>query len=229
MNTSNNTLFDDKWKNLIKSGSVNFKLNFNDLQLNLFANHAANLHKWNKTINLTSITDPDEIALKHFIDSIALVPHINKPSSILDIGSGGGFPGFCLKVANPDHDIVMIDAAKKKINFLKDLIRTTGMKNIEAKHVRAEDFANDKIYQGSFDIVVSRAFSSLDKFVKLSMPFLNKNGVMLAMKGQDVSEEINEMKKLKEVKESNIKVKSYSYVLPFQNIKRSIIKISKDK
>ncbi|MCP3899316.1 MAG: 16S rRNA (guanine(527)-N(7))-methyltransferase RsmG [Desulfobacteraceae bacterium] len=229
MNTSNNTFFTDKWKNLIKTGGKNFKLDFNDLQLNLFATHAANLHKWNKTINLTSITDHDEIALKHFIDSIAIVPHINEPSRILDIGSGGGFPGFCLKVANPDHEIVMIDAAKKKINFLKDLIRTTGMKNIEAKHVRAEDLANDKIYRESFDIVTSRAFSSLDKFVKLSMPFLNENGVMLAMKGQDVSEEINEMKKLTEVKESNMNIKSFSYVLPSQNIKRSIIQICKDK
>jgi 16S rRNA (guanine527-N7)-methyltransferase len=225
MNTSNIIFQSDKWKNIIQKGSKSFNLNFNEHQLNLFAIHAENLHMWNKTINLTSIKEPDEIALKHFIDSIALVPHIKKQARILDIGSGGGFPGFCLKIANPDLDIVMIDSAKKKVNFLKHLIRTTNLKNIEAKHVRAEDLANNIQYQGTFDIVVSRAFSRLDKFVQLSKPFLCEKGTILAMKGPDASEEMNEVKELKEVKESNMNVNSYSYKLPFENIERSIVKI----
>ncbi|MCK5543039.1 MAG: 16S rRNA (guanine(527)-N(7))-methyltransferase RsmG [Desulfobacterales bacterium] len=226
MNTSNTMFFDDKWKSLIENGSKSFKLSLDEHQLNLFATHAASLTMWNKTINLTSIKDPDEIALKHFIDSVALMPYIKKQARILDIGSGGGFPGFCLKVVNPDLDIVMIDSAKKKVNFLKDLIRTTDMKNIEAKQVRAEDLANDDLYFGSFDIVVSRAFSRLDKFVQLSIPFLNENGIILAMKGQNPIEEINQLKKLKKIKESHMNIKLYSYVLPFQNIERSIVKIS---
>ena len=225
MNTYNSLIFNDKWKNLVLEGSKSFNLSLDEHQLNLFATHAVTLDMWNKTINLTSIKDPDEIASKHFIDSLALVPYIKKQARILDIGSGGGFPGFCLKVANPDLDIVMIDSAKKKVNFLKDLIRTTIMEKIEAKHIRAEDLANDDHYNGTFDIVVSRAFSRLDKFVQLSIPFLNKNGIILAMKGKNPIEEINQLKQLKEIKESNMNVTSYSYVLPFQNVERSIIKI----
>ena len=161
MNTSNTLFFNDKWKSIIKNGSKELKISLNDQQLDLFATHAAHLNMWNKTINLTAIKDPEEIALKHFIDSIALIPYIKKKSKILDIGSGGGFPGFCLKIVNPDLNVVMIDSAKKKVNFLKDLIRTAKIENIEAIHVRAEDLAKHDIYKGMFDIVVSRAFSSL--------------------------------------------------------------------
>ena len=223
MNTSNTLFFNDKWKNIIKNGSKELKISLNDQQLDLFATHAAHLHMWNKTINLTAIKEPEEIALKHFIDSIALIPYIKNNSKILDIGSGGGFPGFCLKIVKSDLNVVMIDSAKKKVNFLKDLIRTAKIKNIEAIHVRAEDLAKQDIYKGRFDIVVSRAFSSLEKFYKLSKPFLNNQGIILAMKGQNPIEEINQLKQLNKIKNQNIE--SYSYVLPFQNIERSIIKI----
>jgi 16S rRNA (guanine527-N7)-methyltransferase len=226
MVTYNNLIFNDKWKNMVLKGIKSFDLSLSEHQLDLFAAHATSLDIWNKTINLTSIRDPDEIASKHFIDSLALVPYIKKQARVLDIGSGGGFPGFCLKIANSDLDVVMIDSAKKKVNFLKDLIRTTAMRNIEAKHIRAEDLANDNHYNNNFDIVVSRAFSRLNRFVQLSLPFLNENGIILAMKGQDVLEEINEIRELKEIKDSNMNVKLYSYILPFQDIKRSIIKIS---
>ncbi|MCK5100130.1 MAG: 16S rRNA (guanine(527)-N(7))-methyltransferase RsmG [Desulfobacteraceae bacterium] len=226
MNTAKTLFFNDKWKNTVRDGCKSFKISLSEHQIDLFATHAAHLNMWNKSINLTAIKDPDEIALKHFIDSIALMPHIPKHARILDIGSGGGFPGFCLKIANPQLDIVMIDSAKKKVNFLKDLIRTTGMKKIEAKHIRAEELANDILYKGKFDIVVSRAFSNLHKFYRLSEPFLNNNGIILAMKGQHPIDEIKELKELDEIKDSNRHIKSYSYLLPFQNIERSIIKIS---
>jgi len=219
-------IFDDKWKNIVKTGSKSFGLSFNDHQLELFATHATHLYQWNKKINLTAIKETDDIALKHFIDSLALVPYIKKQSRVLDIGSGGGFPGFCLKIASPDLDIVMIDSTQKKVNFLDDLIRIIGMEGIEAKHIRAEELKYNNLYKGTFDVVVSRAFSRLDKFVKLSKPFLNENGIILAMKGQNPSEEIKEIEQLKEVRNSDMNIKSYSYILPFQNIERSIIKIT---
>lgn len=230
MNAHKSTIFDSRWKNIVKIGGKSFGLSFNDNQLDLFAIHAAHLDQWNKKINLTAIKDPNDIALKHFIDSVALMPYIKKlnvkdRARILDIGSGGGFPGFCLKIANPDLDIVMIDSTLKKVNFLNDLIKTIGMENIEAKHIRAEELKYNNFYKGTFDIVVSRAFSRLDKFVKLSKPFLNENGIILAMKGQSSSEEIKETRQLKEFRDSGSNIKSYSYVLPFQNIERSIIKI----
>ena len=114
MDTAKALFFNDKWKNTIKNGCKSFEISLSEHQLDLCAAHAAHLHMWNKTINLTAIKDPYEIALKHFIDSIALMPHIPKQARVLDIGSGGGFPGFCLKIANPELNIVMIDSAKKK-------------------------------------------------------------------------------------------------------------------
>jgi 16S rRNA (guanine527-N7)-methyltransferase len=227
MDTSKDLFFSDKWKSIIKSGGKSFKLNFSDLQLDLFATHAAHLTMWNKTINLTSINDPDEIALKHIIDSIALATFINKKQiKVLDIGSGGGFPGFSLKIVNPELNIVMIDSVKKKVNFLKDLIRTTKMDNIDAIHTRAEELANQSLYAGSFDIVVSRAFASLEKFYTLAKPFLNKNGRILAMKGQIPDGEIKQVEMLQSFSDSKMSIKSTSYELPFKKIDRSIIEIS---
>lgn len=224
MNTYNALFFNDKWKNFVKKGLEEIKISLNNQQLELFATHAAHLHMWNRTINLTAIKDPEEIALKHFIDSIALIPYIKNNSKILDIGSGGGFPGFCLKIAKPDLNVIMIDSSKKKVNFLKDLIRTTKITDVEAIHVRAEDLGKQDIYKGTFDIVVSRAFSSLEKFYKLSKPFLNDQGVILAMKGQNPIEEIRQLRELKDIDDFNINL--YSYMLPFQDIERSIVKIN---
>ncbi|MCK5312727.1 MAG: 16S rRNA (guanine(527)-N(7))-methyltransferase RsmG [Desulfobacteraceae bacterium] len=224
MNTSKELFFNDKWKATVANGSKHFGLSLNDHQLDLFAAHAAHLHMWNKTINLTAIKDPAEIALKHFIDSIALVPYLKPNSRILDIGSGGGFPGFCLKIVNPDLNIVMIDSAKKKVNFLKDLIRTTKTENIDAIHVTAEDLAKQEKYKNRFDIVVSRAFSNLEKFYKLSKAFLDDQGFILAMKGQNPIDEIKQLREIEDTKKLNIN--TYSYSLPFHNIERSIVKIN---
>jgi len=226
MDASKNLFFNDKWKDIIKNGSQKLGIDLDNSQIDLFSSHAAHLYLWNKTINLTAIKDPEEMALKHFIDSIALILHINKDSKILDIGSGGGFPGFCLKIIYPDLDIVLIDSAKKKVNFLKDLIRKTSLKKIEAMHVRAEDLCNDLLFYGQFDYVVSRAFSSLEKFYLLATPFLNEKGVILAMKGQVPNEEIKQLKSMNKFNASNMIIESHSYKLPFTDIERSIVKIS---
>ena len=224
MDKHKSVFFNDKWKNIIKSGAKSFGLKFNDHQLDLFATHASLLYFWNKKINITAITNPDEIALKHFIDSIALISYLPDNAKILDIGSGGGFPGFCLKVVKPELKIVMIDSVRKKIHFLNELIRTSKMNKIEAIHTRAEELANNELYKNKFDIVVSRAFSSLDKFINLAKPFLKNNGLILAMKGPEFSEEI---KKIQYDKSFNMKIHSFAYNLPFHNIKRSIVKIEK--
>ncbi len=221
MNIDNRQKFDDKWKNTIKNECKTFDLNLTDSQLDLFALHAVNLLFWNKTINLTSITDSVQMAHKHFIDSLHLMPHIGNGKVILDIGSGGGFPGFCLKVANPAFNIVMIDSAKKKVNFLKELIRKSSMENITAEHVRAQESAFDNHYKHMFDVVVSRAFTRLDRFVELSKPFLNKTGFILAMKSRAVQEELKLIKQIK-----GLEIETFSYTLAFRKSKRSIIKIT---
>ncbi len=230
MNTYKQLFFNDKWKKSIKSGCEQFNIFPDNNQLDLFAIHAAHLYMWNKTINLTAITDPEEIAFKHFVDSIALIHYFKSRKAdglkIMDMGSGGGFPGFCLKVMNPQLDIVMIDSAKKKVNFLKDLIRTTGFDKIEAKHIRAEDLSDQDMYKNKFDFVVSRAFSNLNKFYSLSLPFLKKKGCILAMKGHDFEKEIKELNNLIVLNNSPMYVQLYPYSLPFQNIKRSIVQIS---
>jgi len=181
-----------KWRDMIRQGADDFNVPVNETTASLFALHASELMAWNKKINLTTILDPLEVAVKHFIDSIVPAPLIPKGGRVLDIGSGGGFPGLALKAARPDMDMVMVDASQKKIHFLKHVIRKTGMENITAIHGRAEDLAKDPGFNGSFDVVVCRAFASLGDFFEKGLPFVSKNGFLMAWKGKAGEDEAKE-------------------------------------
>ena len=173
-----------KWLDMIKQGADGFNVDVDDRAAALFALHAHELLAWTKKINLTTILDPLEVAVKHFIDSIAPAPLIPQGGKVLDIGSGGGFPGLPLKAARPDLSIVMVDASQKKVHFLKHVIRKTGMENITAIHGRIEDLAKDPSHKESFDVVTCRAFASMTDFVEKGVPFVKKNGFLMAWKGK---------------------------------------------
>jgi 16S rRNA (guanine527-N7)-methyltransferase len=126
----------DEWSQVIVDGARAFGLDLDSRHTDRFAAHAAELLHWNKTINLTTITDPYEVAVKHFVDSLAPAELISPGANLLDIGSGGGFPGLPLKVVIPSLSITLVDASRKKVNFLKHVIRTLKLKGIEALHIR---------------------------------------------------------------------------------------------
>ena len=148
---------------------------------------------WNEIHNLTAITDSQEIAIKHFEDSLVPLPFLPESGRLLDIGTGAGFPGIPLKIERSDLEVVLLDSRHKKIDFCNIVIQELGLENIEALHGRAEDRSVQKKL-GFFDIVISRATFPLDKFLKVSLPFSKENGILIAMRGREWEKELKEIK-----------------------------------
>jgi len=196
-------------------------INVSGQQTQLMSLHAKELMLWNKKINLTAIKQPVQIVEKHFIDCLAASFFIKNEKSIIDMGSGGGFPGIPLKIIKPDLEIVLMDSSRKKINFLKHVIRLLDLKNIEAVHTRVQDLHENTLYNKRFDAVISRAFTELSSFVDLASPFLNREGTIYAMKGKHVKKEITSQLLEK------FQITTNHYTLPFEHADRYIIKLSK--
>ncbi|MDY0220986.1 MAG: 16S rRNA (guanine(527)-N(7))-methyltransferase RsmG [Desulfobacterium sp.] len=209
--------FGDAWKETIKRGGECFGQDLGPNHLDAMALQGMQLLKWNKKINITSITDPRGMATKHFIDSLAIASHIPENARVLDMGSGGGFPGFPLKVVRPDLEVVLMDASRKRVSFLNRIINLAGLKSISAIHARAEDLARDTAFAGRFHVVTSRAFTSLDRFVVLAAPFVAPNGFILAMKGRADTGEIQG------ISTSEFFISTTSYLLPLEEHERTIV------
>ncbi|GFO67569.1 ribosomal RNA small subunit methyltransferase G [Geomonas limicola] len=177
-------------KDLLVSGARELGIELNKEQLQRLDLFAEELKKWNKKINLTAITDDDGIAQKHLVDSLSLLKVVRGPGKLLDIGSGGGFPGIPVQVVAPDLEVVSVDAVVKKISFQKQAVRLLKLTNFTALHVRAETLAES--YPKTFHWIVSRAFSDLSSFVSMAMPLMRDDGRIVAMKGRNAAEEIAE-------------------------------------
>ncbi|MBU0992919.1 MAG: 16S rRNA (guanine(527)-N(7))-methyltransferase RsmG [Proteobacteria bacterium] len=222
------------WGNIISQGADQFGIRIDTDQLRLFRDHANHLLKWNRKINLTTITDTTEMAVKHYIDSIAVLKWLPASCSLIDIGTGAGFPGIPLKIIRPDIAVSLIDASRKKINFLKDVVRQLKLENTNAYHLRIEDIRQTPLKEMSFDVVISRAFSSLDDFLRLSFPLLKPEGMIVAMKGPDIS---NECKTLNEspyidiygekIHVKDLDIQTVQYNLPYSGDGRSVVIIRK--
>ncbi|MCF8045655.1 MAG: 16S rRNA (guanine(527)-N(7))-methyltransferase RsmG [Desulfarculaceae bacterium] len=212
--------FSSGWRNTIKEGCACFGVAPEPHCFELFSVHASLLLQWNRKVNLTAIRDPFEIAVKHFIDSAALLPHIEPYTRVLDIGTGAGFPAIPVKICSPGLDMVCMDASRKKISFVKEAIRQCRLDGIKAVHARTEELAKDNNLSNSFDVVTSRAFSSLDQFVEQAAPFLAPNGTILAMKGKrtDLEEERSHLNR-------PYRMEVFDYPLPFIHDERCIIKV----
>ena len=173
----------DNWIDLLMTGAQQLQVNMDHDQAVQFSRYAQILQQWNKKINLTSITDPMEIAVKHFLDSVAPSACIPQQGTLLDIGTGGGFPGVPLKILRPQQSMVLIDGVRKKINFVKQVLRELNLANIEAVQVRAEDFLSHHSKTKQFDIIVSRALADVDALFKLAAPLMQPEGRMVLYKG----------------------------------------------
>ncbi|MEW6375351.1 MAG: 16S rRNA (guanine(527)-N(7))-methyltransferase RsmG [Thermodesulfobacteriota bacterium] len=212
-------------RNLLIEGAKTFRIHLNEKTLEAFDLYLRELIKWNQKINLTSIRSERGIVLKHFLDSLSAYPYLPAASSVLDIGSGAGFPGIPLKIVQSPLEVTLIDSVRKKVDFQKHIIRTLGLKGIEAVYGRVQE---KQILQGMgerFDIVISRAFSDLQTLLILSFPFLKEGGIVLAMKGEMESEEI---RPLSEIEETRYRwLKTIPFFLPFSSFKRSILLFEK--
>ena len=155
------------------------------------------LVEWNEKINLTAITNKDEVYLKHFYDSIAPILQgliENQPIRLLDIGAGAGFPSLPMKILFPELDVTIIDSLNKRINFLHLLAEELGLSGVHFYHGRAEDFAQDKAFRAQFDIVTARAVARMQVLSELTIPYLKVGGRLLALKASNAPEELGEAK-----------------------------------
>jgi 16S rRNA (guanine527-N7)-methyltransferase len=212
-------------ENLLIEGAKAFSIHLDKKNVEAFGLFLKELLRWNQKINLTAIRTEKEIVLKHFLDSLSLHPYLPEYSSILDIGSGAGFPGIPLKIVTPSLEITLIDSVRKKVDFQRNIIRRLGLKGIKAIHGRAQDSEIFQSLEAQFDITISRAFSDLRTFLLLSFPFLKKDGRAIAMKSGVKTEEIQTLGKKEETR--YLLQKTVSFPLPFSSLKRSILLFEK--
>ena len=177
------------------------------------------LIEWNEKINLTRITNNDDVYLKHYYDSLTLakVVDFSKIETVCDVGTGAGFPGIVLKIMYPNLKVTLIDSLQKRINYLKEIIKELNLENIEAIHTRGED------YKGNFDLVTSRAVANIEKLVGYTMHLVSKNGIFVAMKGNIEEEFTNEVEK--KLSKKYQMIKKEEFYLPIENSKRCLIVI----
>lgn len=186
-----------------------------------FSDYASELLTWNRKINLTAITNPRDIAIKHFVDSLAPARCIPDGARLLDIGAGAGFPGIPLKILKPSIDVLLIDAVRKKINFLKQVLRILGLENIEARQIRTENLLKDTGQATCFDVIICRALSDLPPFVKSALPLLAKQGTIIAMKGKVDEKELDAVRADAPGDQYSLDVERYK--LPSIRAPRSIV------
>ena len=206
----------------VEEGAKAMKIHVDGSHATQFAFHAKELLEWNRFANLTAITDLKEIAEKHFLETLPLVPLIPPGSQVLDIGSGGGFPGVPLKVMRPDLHVNLIEASRKKAHFLKHLIRTLALQEIQARHIRAEELAKELHGKSHpYGVIVSKAVSKLPRLLNLALPLLQRPGMVIAMKGISVEDELEHA--TVKIKREALSLEKREYRLPFLDIKRNLI------
>ena len=184
--------------------------------------------EWNEKINLTAITEPDEIILKHFIDSFTIEKYIEKSSKVIDVGTGAGFPGIPLKIIRPDIEMTLVDSLQKRITFLQEIINKLGMTQISAIHARAEEIGKDENHREKYDCVTSRAVANLTTLVEYMIPLCKIKGKTICMKGSNIADELEEAQKAIKILEGKIE-NTESFTLPQTDIARNIIIIEKEK
>lgn len=175
-----------------------FSIILENSQINQFYQYYELLDEWNKVMNLTAITDQNEVITKHFVDSLALVKAMGEISTkeykIIDIGTGAVFPGIPLKIAFPQLKITLMDSLNKRIKFLNEVIEQLGLKEITAVHSRAEDLGRDKDYREKYDLSVSRAVANLSTLSEYCMPFVKPGGFFISYKSGKIEEELSSAK-----------------------------------
>jgi len=215
---------------ILKKAAEEYGISLSETQLQQFDRYQELLVEWNQKMNLTALTEPKDVAIKHMIDSVSVYDEkwFSEGMSVIDVGTGAGFPGLPLKILCPSLKVTLLDSLNKRVKFLETVVSELGLSDIVCVHARAEEAARQKQYREKFDVVVSRAVARLPILAEYDLPFVRVGGFFAAMKGAKYEEEAEEAKKavkllgggepvLREIK------------LPGLEDKRGIIYIRKEK
>lgn len=206
-------------------------MTLSDIQIEQLDKYYDLLVEWNSFMNLTGITDYEEVMLKHYLDSLVLKLPINgenKHIKLIDVGTGAGFPGLPLKIAYPEAEVVLFDSLNKRIKFLDEVINTLGLKNVTTIHGRAEDGGRNPKLREQFDVSVSRAVADLAVLSEYNLPFVKVGGYFVAYKSKDVDAEVEKSRKAISILGGEVE-KIDKFTLPETDIERALVYIKKVK
>ncbi len=214
-------------KKLIKDGAFELGVELSPEVVESFSVYLRELKAWGGKMNLTAITTDRDVIIKHFLDSLTLCAFLKNGGQeglrLLDIGSGAGFPGIPVKLAMPWLEVAMMDSVTKKVHFMRHAIRALGLKGIDAIAARVEDKAVIEKYAGRFDAVSSRAFAGLGAFVTAALPYCRDNGIIIAMKGPAVANELKELDGIQGISAPEI----FEAKVPFSDRFMVIVRLTK--
>ena len=205
-------------------------IDLTEKQIQQFISYYEKLVEWNEMMNLTAITEYDEVMKKHFIDSMTLIKafDVNQSASVIDVGTGAGFPGLVLKIAFPNFKITLLDSLNKRIQFLNEVIGNLGLDGVETIHGRAEDFAKPGKLREKYDLCVSRAVANLSTLSEYCLPFVKEKGLFISYKSEKVQDEMVKADKAISILGGKIE-KQVEFTLPDSDIYRNLFIIRKVK
>lgn len=218
----------EEFENQIKEYAKEIDILLNEKQINQFYQYMQILLEWNEKINLTAITKPEEIILKHFVDSITIAKYLKPKAQIIDVGTGAGFPGIPIKIIREDIQVTLLDSLNKRINFLNEIIEKLELVQIQTIHSRAEEAGKSKKYRENFDVATSRAVANLSTLAEYLLPFVKQGGQVIAMKGATIEEELEASQKAIKVLGGKIRTID-TFCLPKSDIDRNVIILQKEK
>lgn len=203
-------------------------IELSEFQCNQFMRYYEILTEWNKVMNLTTITEYEEVLKKHFVDSLEIIKvlDLTKKKSVLDLGTGAGFPGIPLKIVFTNLKITLMDSLNKRVNFLNEVIKQLSLDNIDTIHGRAEDYGRDKNYREQYDFCVSRAVAHLATLSEYCIPYVKKGGYFISYKSGKIEEEVEASKKAIQVLGGKLE-RIESFQLMGTDMERSFVVIKK--